>query len=173
MTEVRELGPDDVEAFGRFIRRAWAEAGPGAPGWTGATDESVSRLASADYITSLVEHGYTRIFLAWDDGEAVGFSSNGRVDDETVELSGIVVLESATGRGIGSQLLESARDAAVEDGYRRMLVKTEAFNDRAIGFYEGKGFEERGRSVTDVEGVQVELVELELSLVDEKRRVSR
>lgn len=168
MSEVRELGPGDVEAFGGFIRRAWAEAGPGAPGWTGATDENVSRLASAEYVASLIGGEDTRIFLAWDEKEAVGFSCNRRVDDETVELSGIVVLESATGRGVGSQLLRTAKDAALDDGYRRMLVKTEAFNERAIGFYEGKGFEERGRSVTDVEGVRVELVELELSLVDEK-----
>jgi ribosomal-protein-alanine N-acetyltransferase len=168
MSEVRELGPGDVEAFGDFIRRAWAEAGPGAPGWTGATDESVSRLASAEYVASLIGREDTRIFLVWDEGRVVGFSGNRRVDDETVELSGIVVLESATGRGVGSRLLESARDAALNDGYRRMLVRTEAFNERAIGFYEGKGFEEKGRSVADVEGVRVELVELELSLVDEK-----
>ncbi len=168
MSEVRELGPGDVEAFAGFIRRAWAEAGPGAPGWTGATDESVSRLASAEYIASLIGREDTRILLAWDGGRVVGFSGNRRVDDETVELSGIVVLESATGRGVGSRLLESARGAALEDGYRRMLVKTEAFNERAMGFYEGKGFEEKGRSVADVEGVRVELVELELSLVDEE-----
>lgn len=168
MSEVRELGPGDIEAFGIFIKRAWAEAGPGAPGWTGATDESISRLASAEYVASLIGHGGIRILLAWDEGRVVGFSGNRRVDDETVELSGIVVLESVTGRGVGSRLLESARGAALEDGYRRMLVKTEAFNERAIGFYEGKGFEEKGRSLTDVEGVRVELVELELSLVDEK-----
>lgn len=98
----------------------------------------------------------------------VGFSGNRRVNDETVELSGIVVLESATGRGMGSLLLESARGAALRDGYRRMLVKTEAFNERALGFYEGKGFVEKGRSTADVEGARVELVELELSLLDEE-----
>ncbi len=164
MIEVRELGAGDVEAFGVFVLRAWAEAASGVPGWTGATDESVSRLASADYITSLIENDDIRVFAAWDEGEAVVFSGNRRVDDETVELSGIVVIESMTGRGVGSMLLEAARSAAREEGYRRMLVRTEAFNERAIRFYSGKGFKEKDRSVTEVEGVTVELVELELSL---------
>lgn len=162
--EIRAATADDIEAFKSFIRLAWGEAGPGAPGWTGASDERVEQLTSDEFLSSLFGRADVRVLLAWDDDEIVGFASNRRVDDETVELSGIVVLESMTGRGIGSQLLEAAVKAAVTDGFGKMVVKTESFNERAIGFYESRGFEVKDRTVTEVEGVEVELVELRLLL---------
>jgi GNAT superfamily N-acetyltransferase len=165
MSKIRELGQGDLKAFGAFIRRAWSEAGPEAPGWTGATDEGVLHLASEDYLASLIEDDGISIFVAWDEGEPVGFSSNRRVDDETIELSGIVVLESMTGKGVGSQLLEAARKAALENTYKRMIMKTEAYNNRAIRFYTGKGFKELRKSMAEIEGIKIELVELELPLV--------
>jgi ribosomal protein S18 acetylase RimI-like enzyme len=164
MSEVREAKIGDVEAFGRFILKAWDEARPGALGWTGATDENVSQLASAEFLSPLIEREGIALFLAWDRGEVVGFASNRRVDDETVELSGIVVLESMTGRGVGSRLLESSLVAAGRDGHGRVIVETEAFNERAIGFYRSRGFEVGEKRVTEVEGEQVELVELSLLL---------
>jgi ribosomal protein S18 acetylase RimI-like enzyme len=164
MSEVREAKIGDVEAFGRFILKAWYEARPGALGWTGATDENVSQLASAEFLSPLIEREGIALFLAWDRGEVVGFASNRRVDDETVELSGIVVLESMTGRGVGSRLLESSLVAAGRDGHGRVIVETEAFNERAIGFYRSRGFEVGEKRVTEVEGEQVELVELSLLL---------
>ena len=164
MSEVREAKTGDVEAFGRFILKAWDEAGPGALGWTGATDENVSELASPEFLSPLIEREGIALFLAWDRGEVVGFASNMRVDDETVELSGIVVLESMTGRGVGSRLLDSSLQAAERDGYDRVIVETEVFNERAIGFYRSRGFEDGGKRVTEVEGERVELVELSLLL---------
>lgn len=164
MSEVREAKIGDVEAFGRFILKAWDEAGPGALGWTGATEENVSELASAEFLSSLIGREGVVIFLGWDRGEVVGFASNRGVDDETVELSGIVVLESMTGRGVGSRLLDSSLQAAERDGYRRVIVETEVFNERAIGFYRSRGFEVGEKRVTEVEEEQVELVELSLLL---------
>jgi hypothetical protein len=107
MSKIRELGHGDLKAFRAFICRAWSDAGPGAPGWTGATDESVLHLASADYLASLIEDDDISIFVAWDEGEPVSFSSNRRVNDETIELSGIVVLESMTGKGVGESTVRS------------------------------------------------------------------
>jgi ribosomal protein S18 acetylase RimI-like enzyme len=164
MSEVRDTKIGDVEAFRHFILKAWDEAGPGALGWTGATDENVSELTSAEFLSSLIESEGVVILLVWDRGEVVGFASNRRVDDETVELSGIVVLESMTGRGVGSRLLDSSLRAAERDGYSRVIVETEVFNERAIGFYRSRGFEVGEKRVTEVEGERVELVELSLLL---------
>lgn len=162
--EIRVATPGDIEAFRGFVRRAWSEAGPGAPGWTGASEERVEHITSEGFLSTLFYRSDVRVFLAWVGNEVVGFASNRRLDEEAVELSGIVVLESMTGKGIGGRLLDTAVRDATEDGFEQMLVKTEVFNDRAICFYEGRGFEERRRSITEVEGVEVELVELRLLL---------
>jgi len=162
--EIRKAIASDIESFKRFMIRAWDEAGPGAPGWTGASDERVEQLTSNDFLSSLLTRAEVTVFLAWDEGEVVGFASNRKVDDETVELSGIVVLESMTGKGIGSRLIDSAVKAAADDGFSQLVVKTEIFNERAIGFYTNKGFEIEDQMVSEVEGVKVELVELRLLL---------
>ena len=94
----------------------------------------------------------------------VGFASCSEISGEAVELSGIVVLESMTGKGVGGRLLRLATDTAMEDGYRCMTVKTECFNDRAIGFYLGKGFRRTSVEEEDVEGTRVKLVKLSLHL---------
>ena len=124
----------------------------------------MDQLTSNEFLSSLFGRSDVRIFLAWDGGKVVGFVSNSKVDEEIVELSGIVVLESVTGRGIGSQLLDSSVKVAADDGFSQIVVKTESFNERAIGFYRKKGFEVKGQTVSEVEGVNVILVELRLLL---------
>lgn len=166
--EVREATLDDIEAFRAFILEAWRQAGPGALGWTGASDDAVFQIASREHLASVLSRPDTKVFLAVNGKGVVGFASNRRVDDEVVELSGIVVLESMKGRGIGSRLLETSVMAALSDGFSRILVKTEAFNDRAIAFYRGKGFEAVTQRTVEVEGVDVEVIELVL-LLDRRR----
>jgi GNAT superfamily N-acetyltransferase len=161
---VRRATLDDVESLKDFIMRAWQEAGPGALGWTGASEDAVSEIASSEFLSSLLRKKGVSVFIAVEEGAVVGFSSLSEADGGSVELSGIVVLESMTGRGIGSGLLQAARDEARAEGHRRMIVRTEAFNERAIDFYRGKNFEMRGKRLEDVRGTQVELVRLELEL---------
>ncbi|UCD45776.1 MAG: GNAT family N-acetyltransferase [Candidatus Bathyarchaeota archaeon] len=162
--EIREAVQGDVEDLKTFILNAWGEAGHGAFGWTGASDDTISQIATHDFLSKVIGRDGVRVFLALDGDEAVGFATNSRIDDGRVELSGIVVLESRTSRGVGSRLLELAVSTARRDGYSSMVVKTEGFNDRAIGFYLNKGFE-RGEIVEEeVEGTTVRLVTLSLSL---------
>jgi hypothetical protein len=102
---VREAQQKDVECLIEFLNAAWREVGPGAHGWTGATEETMQQVASHGFLSNLLNRGDTRVFIALNDGRVVGFSSNRRVSDELVELSGIIVLESMTGSGVGSSLL--------------------------------------------------------------------
>ena len=91
----------------------------------------------------------------------VGFSSNKRVNVNLVELSGIVVLESLTGEGIGSRLLDAALMVAASDGYEKMVVRTEVWNERAIRFYELNGFVSVGKETMDVNDAKVRVLVLE------------
>jgi len=159
----REAGQEDVESLIEFLLKAWKEAGPGALGWTGATEENVRHIASHGFLSNLLERDDTRVFIALNDGQVVGFSSN-RAGNELVELSGIVVFESMTGVGIGGRLLEHSIEAAKDDRYTKMIVKTESFNERAVNFYLRNGFRREATIEEEVEGSNVELVKLVLPL---------
>ena len=160
---VREAEQEDVDSLIEFLRKAWKEAGPGALGWTGATEETMRHIASHGFLSNLLERDDTLVFIALNEGQVVGFASN-RAGDELVELSGIVVLESMTGVGIGGRLLEHSIEAAKDDRYTKMIVKTESFNERAINFYLRNGFRHEATVEEEVEGSNVELVKLVLPL---------
>lgn len=162
----RLAGKTDVEAIGAFIIEAWGQAGPGALGWTGATDGNIREIASREFLETLLERADARVFLALAGDRVVGFASTERVDEEVVELSGIIVLEELKGRGVGGSLLEAAAEVAGEDGYAEMTVRTEPYNERAIAFYTAKGFKPESTRVIIVEGREVEVVELSLGLGD-------
>jgi ribosomal protein S18 acetylase RimI-like enzyme len=164
MMMVREAEQEDIGSLIEFMHKAWREAGPGALGWTGATDETMRHIASRGFLSNLLGRDDTHVFIALNEGEVVGFSSNRRIGYELVELSGIVVLESMTGVGIGGRLLERSIDAARDDRYTKMTVKTESFNERAINFYLRNGFRREATVEEEVEGSKVELVELVLTL---------
>lgn len=131
---------EDVDAIATFFWTAWKESGPDAPGYAGATDETVKELTARENLAKRIGGPDRRMFIAMERDRIVGFSANRRMDSELVELAGLVVLESRWGRGIGTRLFKAAVEAARQDGYRQMRVRTEADNYRAIRFYESKSF---------------------------------
>jgi ribosomal protein S18 acetylase RimI-like enzyme len=135
---------NDIPRLSSFFLKAWDEAGPGAMGFSGATDEAISAIASPDFLEKRLMSPNTRMVVAEETKEVIGFASL-RLGKEA-ELSGIVVLQKATGRGIGTRLLRKALDVARKRGYHRLSVKTEASNARAIGFYKKAGFTESHRT---------------------------
>lgn len=161
---VRKATVDDVHKLSAFILEAWREAGPGALGFAGATDEVIRELASEQTLRTLLENPAIRILVADEAGEVLGFSSLKRIDSGTVELSGIVVLQNLVGRGLGTELFETASAFAATEGYLKMVVKTEVINDRAVAFYKKLGFFETARTTEDVEGTEVRLLVLERGL---------
>ncbi len=157
---VEEATGGNVAAFASFFWRAWTEAEPGAPGFVGATDQIIEELITPEAVRQRIGGPERRMFLAWDGEEVVGFGATRRVDDETVELAGVIVLESYSGRGIGSGLIDEAMDRVRAEGYRRMIVRTEVTNERARAVYEARGFAVSGSMSEAVEGEAVEVWEL-------------
>jgi ribosomal protein S18 acetylase RimI-like enzyme len=160
----RIAGPDDIQSLSAFILEAWREAGPGALGFTGATDEAVHKLASEPLLRVKLTDPALRIFIAEEAGRVVGFASMKRIDSTTAELSGLIVLQSLVGKGVGTELLHIAEEFADIEGYDRIVVKTEAFNDKAIAFYRKLGFVGTTEIEEDVEGTPVRLMVLEKSI---------
>jgi len=162
--EVAEATEDDVAAISDFIREAWRQAGPGAAGFAGATDDVIAEISAPEAITARIGGPERRMFLAQSAGSVVGFAASRRLTSETVELAGIVVLQSMVGRGIGRPLAEAAVESARANGFKRITVSTETDNARALGFYHALGFTPTAVTEADAEGVEVEVQNLELAL---------
>lgn len=161
---VTEATEQDVAAIAVFFREAWAMTGSDAPGWAGASEEAIAELTRPEVLRDRVGGPQRRMFLARDRDRVVGFSATRIGAGGGAELVGIVVLQEMLGRGIGTPLLTTAVDRLRADGVEWVMVRTEADNERAIGFYRARGFEGDRRVVDDVEGTMVELVELTRSL---------
>ena len=63
-TVVRPARLNDDTRLSAFIIRAWKEAGPGALGFTGATDEAVGEIASVGFLSKLLKSPNVRVFVA-------------------------------------------------------------------------------------------------------------
>jgi len=98
------------------------------------------------------------MFLARDGGRVIGFASTKRISEDSVELSGIMVLQSHGGLGVGTALVERATVAADADGYGMMVVKTETTNSSAQAFYESQDFAVVGSETERVDDMDVDLV---------------
>ena len=154
---IRQATEEDGYAFAEFLGAAWREAGPDAPGFTGASEETIAEITTPEAFRGNISGPERRMFLAWEEDRVVGFSATRGMDQSSVELSGIIVFRSRAGRGIGSTLVESAMAAARGDGHREMIVKTETTNHRAKAFYENQGFRTVGVETEDVDDVPVEV----------------
>jgi ribosomal protein S18 acetylase RimI-like enzyme len=148
--EVRPARQNDVTPLSAFFLEAWREAGPGAMGFSGATDEAIKEIASPEFLRRRLASHATMMFVAEEAKVIVGFASVKLMRDREAELSGIVVLERATGRGIGSRLLRKAADGARKRGFVWLFAKTEVANAGAIGFYKKAGFTESRKAVEKV-----------------------
>ena len=153
-----------MRALGRFMLDAWKRAGPGALGWTGATEDTIQEISSEKYLDKCVSNPKMRFFSSEENGEIAGFAVNRVQDSSTMELAGIIVREDLLGKGIGSLLLSECTKFAREAGFVNMVVKTETSNERAINFYMKKGFVRVGDTVETVENSKIEWAVLKLAL---------
>jgi len=154
---IRPARRNDVSKLSAFFIEAWKEAGPSALGFTGATDEAIAAISSEEFLTRRLATPTIHMTVAEEGRSIIGFASVKRVGPREAELSAIVVLESATGRGVGTRLLRKAIDAARKRGFTSILVKTEVKNERAIRFYRNNGFTESGKALEKIGASKVSL----------------
>jgi ribosomal protein S18 acetylase RimI-like enzyme len=157
---VREAGPADAESISAFFGAVWAHGGPDAPGFAGATADSVAAVRSLAALRGRMGRPGRRMFIAAVGPGVVGFAATSKVDRVHLELAGIAVLPAHTGHGIGSRLLELVVSSARQDGFGRLSVRTELTNDTALLFYHARGFTTVGERVEVINGGLIPVVVL-------------
>ena len=93
-----------------------------------------------------LEHKYGppggRLYLAREDGEALGCIGLRRIDDENCELKRLYVRPAFRGRGLSLLLMDRILTDAREIGYKTMLLDTLPFLQTALELYKRCGFVE-------------------------------
>jgi ribosomal protein S18 acetylase RimI-like enzyme len=157
MITIHEIAIEEAEELADFIEKAWLEAGSDAMGWTGSNEANIVEIASQRFLSGLLATRNVRIFTALENREIVGFTVTRGINLHEVEIAGIIVLESKTSLGIGGRLLNTAITSVVNEGYDKVIVKTESKNHRARKFYVENGFQFVKTVQENIEGKEIDL----------------
>jgi len=81
-----------------------------------------------------------RIFMAMEDGHAVGCAALLRMTDGGYEVAKMTVSETLRGAGLGRQLMQRCIDVGAEMGATRLYLETNSSLVPALGLYRAMGF---------------------------------
>ncbi|WP_374657843.1 GNAT family N-acetyltransferase [Phenylobacterium sp.] len=81
-----------------------------------------------------------RIFMAEQDGEAIGCVALIAMEGGGFEVAKMTVAEAARGTGLGRSLMQACIDEAVRAGAPRLYLETNSSLAPAIGLYRAMGF---------------------------------
>jgi ribosomal-protein-alanine N-acetyltransferase len=98
---------------------------------------------SAQELVQLETSGI-RVWVAIEENCMAGAVAAREAADEA-EILNLAVAPAWRGRGIGRRLMETALEAVVSSGVRRVFLEVRESNARARAFYSGMGFAESGR----------------------------
>lgn len=128
--EIVEFEPRHAEAF-RVLNEAWISKY--------FTLEAKDREVLNDPQGKIIDKG-GRIFMALQDGAAVGCVALLKMHDGGYEVAKMTVSEDLRGSGLGRQLMQRCIDAGAEMGARRLYLETNSGLGPALGLYRAMGF---------------------------------
>jgi len=107
----------------------------------GVPEEYVRQVFSFEVLKKAVKDTNQLFLVAVEDQTLMGFAQTIRQSKETAELDRIFLLPEYTGRGIGTQLLNTTLDVLKKEGISRLTVRAGKDETLARRFYEKNGFE--------------------------------
>lgn len=96
--------------------------------------------------------------------KVLGFAAARRLNENTIERSGIIVLESATGKGIGIRVIEKVISSAREVGFRQIVVRIEVLTKGRSAFTRRWALRRLGRQQRVLKAQMLTWVVLEKAL---------
>lgn len=140
MATIREAEPDDVPGIRRVARESWHAAHEPIVG-ADAVESFLADYYDAETLREQIEDPEV-IFRVADDGDVVGIATAGPRDEPgAFGLGRIYVAPDRWGEGIGTRLLDDVIETVRDRGGESLRLIVMAANDRAVGFYEARGFE--------------------------------
>lgn len=130
--EIVEFEPHHAEAF-RTLNEAWIRKH--------FTLEAKDREVLEDPHGKIIAKG-GRIFMALEDGRAVGCVALLKMADGGYEVAKMTVSEDVRGSGLGRKLMERCIEAGAEDGVPRLYLETNSSLAPALALYRATGFKD-------------------------------
>ena len=130
--EIVEFEPRHAEAF-RVLNEAWISKY--------FVIEPKDREVLNDPQGKIIAKG-GRVFMALQDGEAVGCVALLKMDDGGYEVAKMTVSETLRGSGLGKLLMQRCIDAGAELGANRLYLETNSTLAPALGLYRAMGFKD-------------------------------
>ena len=137
--EIVEFEPGHAEAF-RILNEAWISKY--------FTLEPKDREVLNDPQGKIIARG-GRIFMALQDGVAVGCAALLKMPDGGYEVAKMTVSEDLRGSGLGRLLMQRCIDAGAEMGAPRLYLETNSSLAPALGLYRAMGFKDLAPADTE------------------------
>src|SRR5690348_4186366 len=137
--EIVEFEPHHAEAF-KTLNEAWIAKH--------FTLEPKDREVLGDPQGKILAKG-GRIFMAMEDGRAVGCVALLKMADGGYEVAKMTVAESQRGTGLGRKLMERCIQAGAEDGVPRLYLETNSSLAPALALYRATGFKDLAPAETE------------------------
>jgi GNAT superfamily N-acetyltransferase len=87
------------------------------------------------------------LIAAFDEDLIMGCCVLTRIDNETIRLRQMAVLDTVQGKGIGASIMGFAENIARDKGYQYIIMHA---RNTAIGFYEKFGYKPKGVEFVEV-----------------------
>jgi len=87
------------------------------------------------------------LIAAFDEDLIMGCCVLTRIDNETIRLRQMAVLDTVQGKGIGASIMGFAENIARDKGYQYIIMHA---RNTAIGFYEKFGYKPKGIEFVEV-----------------------
>lgn len=151
--EISAATPDDAEGINEVMYEAWLATYPNEEAGITADDiedrfkdrRTEERMQqSRERLTNILEN--ERRILAKIQGRVVGVSRVTKEEDRN-ELRSLYVHPEFQGKGVGTALWKAAH--AFLDAQKDTFLEVAEYNERAIGFYRGLGFEDTGKRILE------------------------
>ena len=147
MSEIRDLGVDDVEELRELLRTCWLDT------YTGILPASVINTAlevwhSKENLTRGLQNARRYFVGSFERSELIGMASAAKVDEDTLQVYQLYVLPSQQRKGLGTKLM----DACISHfgNPRRITLEVEEGNQKGIAFYRKYGFAYPSKRVVTV-----------------------
>ena len=158
MPDITRAGKSKSRAIAGFLRQIWASTFESKLD-RGTIEKVVKACFDDDAIKRQIgDDAWVFLVAGEQEGPVIGML-NAKLEHSAIIVNRLYVDAASQGRGIGSALLKEIKKYF--PGADRFILEVIDNNDKAIGFYEHRGFKKMGKNIMAIEEVVLNVFVME------------